>query len=83
LTERLVLLGTPECHLCHSLAEVVRAAIRGSGLTVEEQDIRLDAELDSLYRHEIPVLLAGEREVLRHRATEAQVRARLRELGLL
>jgi len=48
---------------------------------VVERDVREDPELEKLYRLEIPVLLWGEREVVRHRVTEAELRGRLQELG--
>lgn len=79
----LTLLGAPGCHLCHRLAEVARRVLAGSSVALVERDIHSDPQLLALYRAEIPVLLAGEREVLRHHATEAGLRRRLVELGVL
>lgn len=82
-TPELTLLGAPGCHLCHQLAEVARRVLAGSGVPLVERDINADPELLALYRTEIPVLLAGEREVLRHHASEQELRRRLTELGVL
>jgi hypothetical protein len=57
--------------------------LAGSGLTLVERDIHADPRLLALYRTEIPVLLAGEREVIRHHASEDELRRRLLELGVL
>jgi hypothetical protein len=46
-----------------------------------ERDVREDPELERRYHLEIPVLLWGDREVARHRVTEADLRRRLHELG--
>ncbi|MGE0455140.1 MAG: glutaredoxin family protein [Vicinamibacteria bacterium] len=79
----LTLLSAPGCHLCHDMAAVVRRVLAGSGVPLHERDINADPELLALYRSEIPVLLAGEREVLRHHASEDELRRRLTALGVL
>ena len=79
----LTLLSAAGCHLCHDMAEVARRVLAGSGVTLHERDVHADPELLALYRSEIPVLLAGEREVLRHHASEDELRRRLTELGVL
>ncbi len=50
-------------------------------LPVEERDLASDPAF-AVYRLEIPVLLLGEREVARHRISEAELRERLIGLGL-
>jgi glutaredoxin-like protein DUF836 len=49
---------------------------------IEDRDLRLDPELEALYRHDIPVLLLDGREVARHRVTAPDLRARLREMAV-
>jgi len=76
----LTLLGQPDCGLCHEMHEVVAPVAAALGLTLVERDVREDPELKRRYALEIPVLLAGEVEVVRHRTTADQVRRRLAEL---
>lgn len=76
----LVLLSKPGCHLCEELREVVERVAPDLGVALEERDVRADPEVSRRYALEIPVLLLGEQEVLRHRATEAELRARLEEM---
>jgi glutaredoxin-like protein DUF836 len=78
--EPLVLVGKPDCHLCEAMREVAAPVAAEMGLSLEERDVRSDPELDALYRNDIPVLLLGDREVARHRATAGDLRARLRDL---
>ena len=78
----LTVLGKPDCHLCHVLAEVARRASAGLLATVVERDVREDPELHARYRHDIPVLLLDGQELLRHRATEAALRAALLARGV-
>lgn len=79
----LTLLGKPDCHLCHRMRDVVAQVLAGSTLSFVERDVREDPEWERRYLLEIPVLLAGDRELARHRVTEAELVARLVELGLL
>ncbi|HET8644565.1 MAG TPA: glutaredoxin family protein [Vicinamibacteria bacterium] len=76
----LVLLSRPGCHLCQDLREVLERVLPDFGATLEERDVRADVETSRLYALEVPVLLLDGREVLRHRATEAELRARLSAL---
>jgi hypothetical protein len=64
----LTLVGQPGCHLCHDMRRVVDDVAGPLGFAVEERDVR---ERDDWARYllEIPVLLAGERELVRHRTT--------------
>jgi hypothetical protein len=80
VTRTLLLLGKPECHLCHEMAAVARAVVRPP-LELIEQDVRSRDEWQ-LYRTEIPVLLCGDVEIARHRITKAELEQRLRSLGL-
>jgi hypothetical protein len=75
----LLLLGAPGCHLCHDMRAVVDAVAPALGFRVEARDVGERPEWQS-YRFEIPVLLAGEREVARHRIDAAELGRRLRAL---
>ena len=77
----LTLLGTPDCHLCHVMEEEIAPLLAERGLRLEVRDVREDPELRRRYRLEIPVLLAGDVELARHRVTRAELAARLDALG--
>jgi hypothetical protein len=79
----LTVLGKPDCHLCHVMADVARQAVAGLHATVVERDVRDDPELHQRYRNDIPVLLLGDAEVVRHHVTEADLRSRLLAHGVL
>jgi Glutaredoxin-like domain (DUF836) len=79
--EPLILVGKPGCHLCEVMHDVVAPVAAELGLTLTEQDVRSDPELEALYATDIPVLLLGGREVARHRVSAADLRARLRSLS--
>ena len=58
---RLTLYGKPGCHLCHDAREVVKRALLGRDVALEEVDITLDPALFARYGERIPVLeLDGE-----------------------
>ena len=58
---RLTLYGKPGCHLCHDAREVVKRALLGRDVELEEVDITLDPALFARYGERIPVLeLDGE-----------------------
>jgi hypothetical protein len=78
----LTLLSKPGCHLCHELRAVVERVLPAFDATLEERDVRTDPQTARLYALEIPVLLLGTEEVVRHRATEDALRDRLTSLGL-
>jgi glutaredoxin len=57
----LTLYGKPACHLCHEAREVVKRALLGRPIPLEEVDITLDPTLFARYGERIPVLeLDGE-----------------------
>jgi hypothetical protein len=78
----LTVLGKPDCHLCHVMADVARRVAAGLQATVVERDVRQDADLHARYRNDIPVLLLGSQEVVRHRVSEADLKTRLLALGV-
>lgn len=73
-------MGKPDCGLCRELRSVVDAVAPAFGLEVEERDVRADPDLERRYLFEIPVLLLGNTEVVRHRSTEEELRSRLAQL---
>jgi hypothetical protein len=64
------------------MADVARRVAAGLQATVVERDIRQDEDLHARYRNDVPVLLLGDHEVVRHRVTEADLRSRLLALGV-
>lgn len=76
----LVLLSKPGCHLCEELKEALERVLPEFGAALEERDVRADPDTARRYAYDIPVLLLGTEEVLRHRATEGELRARLAEM---
>lgn len=52
------------------------------GARLEEKDVREDPRLEARYVLEIPVLLLGRQEIVRHRVTEGDLRRLLRDAGL-
>jgi glutaredoxin len=77
----LTLLGKPDCHLCHEMRDLLERVLPSFSLTFVEKDVRDDPGLESRYVFEIPVLLAGERELARHRIGETELRVLLAELA--
>jgi glutaredoxin len=58
---RLTLYGKPGCHLCHDARDLVKRALLGRDVALEEVDITLDPALFARYGERIPVLeLDGE-----------------------
>ena len=83
---RLTLLGKPDCHLCHEMRDLVRRVLgegESAAAVLVERDVSDDPVLERRYVFEIPVLLADEREIARHRIEEEDLRTRLAALGLL
>jgi hypothetical protein len=78
----LTVLGKPDCHLCHVMADVARRTTAGLHATVVERDVRDDPDLHARYKNDIPVLLLAGLEVVRHHVTEADLRTRLIALGV-
>ncbi len=73
----MVLLGKPDCHLCHVMEEVVAPVLAARGIKLEVRDVREDPELLRRYRNDIPVLLEGGVELARHRVTPDELGALL------
>jgi hypothetical protein len=81
VSARLLLLGKPDCHLCHEMEAVAAGVAASRGLILEKADVRSRPEWKR-YALDIPVLLLEDgREVARHRATAADLAARLDALA--
>jgi glutaredoxin len=72
----LTIYSRPGCHLCEEMKASVERAVRASGLptTIDEVDISRDAELESRYGIEIPVLIVDGQKVAKYRVSEWEVR---------
>ena len=75
----LTLVGQPGCHVGHDMRAIVDGVAAPLGFTVEERDVR-DRDDWARYLIEIPVVLYGEREVVRHRTTPDELARLLRAL---
>jgi len=72
----LTLYSRPGCHLCDDMkAAIARVTSREHAVdvTLEEIDISTDADLESRYGTEIPVLLLNGRKVAKYRVTEGEL----------
>jgi thioredoxin reductase (NADPH) len=63
------------CHLCHEMVAALTPLAARHGWQVEEIDIDADPALEARWDEDVPVLLAGEEEICRHRLDEAAVHA--------
>jgi glutaredoxin len=79
--QRLTLLVRAYCHLCDDMREALAPLAARFGWAVEEIDIDADAVLEKRWNESVPVLLAGGRELCRHRIDAAAVTAFLLESG--
>jgi glutaredoxin-like protein DUF836 len=64
------------------MAAVARQVAAGLEATVVERDVRDDPGLHARYKNDIPVLMLGDVEVVRHRVTNAELHSRLLALGV-
>ena len=76
----LTLYSRPGCHLCDDMKAVIARVSQGRAddVTLEEIDISTDADLESRYGTEIPVLLLNGRKVAKYRVTEGELGRMLR-----
>lgn len=72
---RLTLLVRSYCHLCDDMRDALAPLATTFGWAVEEIDIDADPVLEKRWNDSVPVLLAGERELCRHRIDAAAVTA--------
>jgi hypothetical protein len=72
----LTIYSRPGCHLCDDMKAVVHrvADACGEPLAIDEVDISTDAQLESQYGLEIPVLLLDGRKVAKYRIGEDELK---------
>jgi len=80
---RVLVYTKPGCHLCDDMLDLLRVALRGSGVTATERNIALDLEDFERYKHDIPVLMIDGRAVARYRISEPDLATALRAAGIL
>lgn len=73
----LLLYSAPGCCLCGELKEQIHSLEAEFSFTMQEVDISTDADLERLYRPEIPVLFIDGRKVAKYRASTEQLRRAL------
>jgi Glutaredoxin-like domain (DUF836) len=75
----LTLFSRPGCHLCDDMKAIVERVARTTtpAPTIEVVDISSDAELESRYGLEIPVLLVNGKKAAKYRVTEERLRRML------
>jgi glutaredoxin len=64
----------PGCHLCEEMKTVVQHVARSTPLALSEVDISSDAELETQYGLEIPVLMIEGKKAAKYRVTEEELR---------
>ena len=69
---RVTFYSRPGCRLCDDARRQLELA--EPGLEIEEIDVDSDPDLRQRYGLDIPVAVAGERELFRHRFTPAALR---------
>lgn len=77
---RLTLLGRTYCHLCDDLLRQLDPLSLEFGVEVDVVDIDHHPQLEHRWGEHVPVLFAGERELLRHRASDQELRVRITQL---
>lgn len=78
----LTLLGRDGCQLCEEMRVGLNARTAHFPIRVVEIDIAARPELEARYGWDIPVLLAGEREICRHFLDQQALQAWLSEQGI-
>ena len=76
----LTLYSRPGCHLCDEMKAVVARVVREleTPVTIDEIDISTDADLETRYGLEIPVLLIDGKKAAKYRVTEGELTRLLR-----
>ena len=76
----LTLYSRPGCHLCDEMKAVVARVVREleTPVTIDEVDISTDADLETRYGLEIPVLLIDGKKAAKYRVTERELARMLR-----
>lgn len=78
---RLTLLSRSWCHLCDDLLAVLLPLQAEFAFILEVRDMDRYPDLDERWGEHVPVLMAGESELVRHRATPAELRGLLADIS--
>jgi len=63
----LTLLVRAYCHLCDEMRDAVLPLVAKAGVSLREIDVDTDPALEARWGEQVPVLLAGERELCHYR----------------
>lgn len=74
---RFTLLVRDGCHLCVAMRSALAPLAAAAGYDIDEVDVDTDAALEARWGDDVPVLLAGEHELCRHRLDRAALTAYL------
>src|SRR5262249_42753417 len=77
----LTIYSRPGCHLCEEMKATIERTLRRGApdeVSVEEIDISSDADLETRYGLEIPVLLVNGRKAAKYRVSEGELTRILR-----
>jgi len=77
---RLTILTGPGCHLCDEMKETIQKVSTETPISLETVDITTNRDLLKKYRTEIPVLFYNEREIVRHRINDIDLREKIEQL---
>jgi thioredoxin-like negative regulator of GroEL len=68
----LIIYSRPGCHLCQDMKTLVASVIHATGTaaSLEEINVETDADLESRFGLEVPVLLVNGRKVAKFRVSE-------------
>ena len=69
------------CHLCDDARQVLEAVRRDIPFDLQERHIDGDAELESRYRRELPVVLVDGRKLFKYRVEAERLRRALQARG--
>jgi glutaredoxin len=72
-----VLYGAPGCHLCDEAKDVLERQRELLGFRLELVDISGDAELESAYREQIPVVFVAGRKAFKYRVEPLELARRV------
>ena len=81
-SQDLILITRDDCSLCDQMRATIEEVLPHQGVRLQEKNVDSDPELKKTYGDEVPVLMLGDREVVRHRVSAEDLRRRLARMGL-
>jgi glutaredoxin len=76
-----IVYSRPGCHLCDEAKEAIKQAGCSDLYTLKEVDIESDAELQTRYKWDIPVITINGIEVFRHRVDSEEFKRAIKQKG--